>query len=311
MKITKTLCTGIILTSTLVITGCNDDSDSERISQNNNGAIVNGEFKYAAYDIFTDVVDNKYKRGWGKLQYLITENGIKQDLITVVGSSPTAYQKSHYPDGIVNMDYYVGNNLFIDVVEDFDNRYYKTSFIDNNTIKSTVQKDNASVSTNLDILTYDLSGVGKIQKNAKTGFFTDLHYDYFPDNIKFPAGSKCYVLQGTAEQSYYNFYSVSQSSDITIDEWIKAKRDSGGYELNDLVKENVGKNNALKAARFTDQRGDIYAAVQFNGLVYEADYAPKGIKQNLSTDPQKDVVECYLYNDTATTFLDTQIKANY
>lgn len=310
MKLTKTLCTGIILTSTLVIAGCGDDSDSEGTNQNNDGAIINNEFKYAAYDIFSDVVDNKYKSGWGKLKYSITENGIKQDLVTVVGNSPTAYQESRYPNG-VNLDYYAGDNLFIDVLEDFDNRHYRISFIDNNTIKSIIQKDNASVSTNLDILTYDLSGVGKLQKNANTGFYTDLHYDYFPDNIKFPAGSKCYVLQETAEQSYYNFYNTSQSSDITIDEWIKDKRDSGGYELNDLVTENVGKNNALKAARFTDQRGDIYAAVQFNGLVYEADYSPKGVKQTLSTDPKTDVVECYLYNDTATTFLDTQIKANY
>lgn len=312
MKINKTLCTGILLSSTLVFAGCGDSDDSNPAfnGQNNGGPVVNGELKYTTYDIFTEVVDDKYKTAWGKLKFRISKNGVQEEITTVVGSSPTAYQQIRSNNNN-EFDYYAGNNFFIGVPENFDNEYYKISFVDNDTFKVKIQQNNTAVNSTYDIFTYDLSGVGKLDYNAETGIFTDLYYDYFPDNIAFPQGSSCYVLQETSEESYYTFYSTDQRYTPTLEQWLENKQNLESYEIKDVVKENIGQNNSLPAVRFTDQYGDTYAAVFFNGEVFEADYVEQGVKEKLNLDPETDVVECYMYNDIAAKFMDEQIKANY
>lgn len=305
MRLKKALCTGIVMTSALVIVGCGGGDDDSVTTSNSQ----NYELEYTTYDIFTDVVDDKYRLAWGKLKYSLTNNGLKEEISTVVGSSPTAYQDSRNNDN--DIEYYAGNNYFISAPEIFDNRYYKFNFIDDKSFRLKIQGENASISTVFDIFTYDLSGVKKLDNRAVVGIFTNLYYDYFPDDIAFPEGSKCSVWQETTEDSYYSFNNDGQTSQLTIDQWIENKQGSNYYELNDLVKENIGQNNSLPAVNFTDQNGHVYAAVLYNGVVYEADYVEQGVKEKLALDPKTGVVECFMYNDTAAEFMDEQIKVNY
>lgn len=303
---TNKLYVGMVLASALIITGCGSDEDS---NSGGNSSVVNNEFKYTEYYAFMDVDDN-YKTAWGKVKYAMTKNGFKEETSTVVGSSPNAYQNSIENDEIV-LSYNAGNNFFITVTDNFDNRYDNTNFIDNDTFESKIQKDNAVIKSTYDILTYDLGGVGKFDNESTMGIYTDLNYfDYFPDTITFPQGSKCYILQETAQQSYYNFSNTSTNNRITIEEWLQHKRRLG-YEVNNVIEEKVGQNNSLSAIRFNEDSGEIFAAVEFNGLVYEADYFQQGVKEFLRTDPKKEVVECYQLNDTAAKFFEEQIKANY
>ena len=78
-----------------------------------------------------------------------------------------------------------------------------------------------------------------------------------------------------------------------------------------IINEKVGRNNELTAVRYTDENGEIEAAVQYNGLVYNAYYYQKDVQEDSDTDLTKGVVDCDLYNSVATKFLETQIKTNY
>ncbi len=94
MKVSK-LYTGILLASTLIVTGCgSDDSDSTIITDSNTGPIVNNELNYTAFDSFTDISNGLYKKGWGKITFKINNNGLTRTTSTVVGSSDNAYQIS-------------------------------------------------------------------------------------------------------------------------------------------------------------------------------------------------------------------------
>ncbi|WP_131668907.1 hypothetical protein [Psychrobacter pygoscelis] len=309
---------------TLAACGGGDDTNSTMTSahtgggnESNRGPIVNKELKYTTYDIYSDVVNDKYKSAWGKLKYSITEDGVREEISTVVGSTP--YKDTHNSNN-EGLDYYAGDNFFIATSEDWDNASHKLSFVDHDTYKLKITSDKASITSNYDVLSYDISGAKKLPDNAKTGIRTDLHYPYFPANVTFPKGSQCYILAETPEQSYYSFYSTAERDDITLDQWLANKKKENrvtndgikyNYQVNNLVKEKVGQKNSLNALRFTDQYGKIHAAIEFNGLVYNADYLQKGVKEKIESDPKTQLVNCRLYNDIAADFIEKQIKANY
>lgn len=309
MKI-NTLYVGILLTGAVALTGCGGDDDSEYVSGNgdNSGPITNNELSYVAFDPFSDVVNGSYKTGWGKLTYKFNNSNVLHTVSTVVGSSPTAYQNS-IGDEEDNLDYYVGDKIFIKVSDEFDSRFYKLDFIDNESFILRIQTDNAPIDSIYDIKTIDLSGIKKLPSNAETGINTDLDYDYFPDNITFPTGSQCYIFQETPSQSYYSFYELASRQSITISEWIAGQKQY--TVVKSLVQEKVGRNNELPAARYIDEDGNIVAAVEYNGLVYSAEYYQKGVTESSDIDFTTDVVNCDQYNDVAADFIESQIKANY
>ncbi|WP_201535907.1 hypothetical protein [Psychrobacter immobilis] len=305
MKMNK-LYTGIVLASTLILTGCGDD-DSGTDNGNNDGPIVNNELNYATFDPFTDMSNDKYEEAWGKLAYRLSNNGLVQTISTVVGSSPTAYQDSRSDD--LDLEYFIGKNVFAAVPEKFDSKFYKISFIDSDTFKLRVQSDNASINSTYNIVTLDLTGVGKQPRNAKTGIATDL--DYFPNgfNATFPSGSQCYIILETPEQDFYTFDNDDDEGSMTIEQWIANERKNN--TVTNLIQENIGLNNELPAARYTDEDGNIIAAVRYNGLIYDALYNQKGVQEKFNLDPEIEEVYCNLYNDVATKFFEAQIKANY
>ena len=298
MKINK-LYAGIALASTLVLTGCGGDDDSS--------STVNNELNYSVFDPFTDVVNDEYQDAWGKLAYTISNNGVMETISTVVGSSPTAYQNSRGDDD--ELEYYAGKNAFAAVPENFDSKFYAINFIDSDTFTLKVQMDNSTFNSTYDITTLDLTGVGKQPRDATTGIDTDL--DYFPDefNATFPSGSECYIFLETPNQTFYTFSEDEDEGSMTIDEWIANQ--PKWRTVTNVVKENVGLNNELPAVRYTDADGDIIAAVRYNGLIYSATYNQEGIQEKENTDPDVSEVYCNQYNDVATDFFVTQIKANY
>lgn len=308
MKINK-LYASILLTGAVVLTGCGGDDDGEYVSGNgdNSGPIVNNELSYAVFDPFTDMSNDKYEDAWGKLAYKISNNGVTQTISTVVGSSPTAYQDSR--SDVSELEFYAGQNLFAAVPEGFDSKFYKISFVDSNTFKLNIHSGNAPVNLTYDIITLDLAGIGKQPSNATTGIDTDL--SYFPDgfNATFPSGSQCYIWLETPNQTFYTFSEDEDEGGMTIDEWVANQKTY--YTVTDLVKENIGLNNELPAARYTDEDGDIVAAVRYNGLIYSASYNQKGVQEKSDIDPDVSEVNCDQYNDVATDFLETQIRANY
>ena len=308
MKINK-LYASIALTSALALTGCGGDDDGEYVAGggNNGGPIVNNELNYATFDPFSDVVNGQYKTGWGKFDFKLNNNGLIRSISTVVGSSPTAYQDSRSDD--LRLEYYVGNNLFAAVPEEFDSKFYKINFVDSDTFKLKIQSGSSIVNSTYDIITLDLTGVGKQPGNAQTGIETDL--DYFPDsfNATFPSGSQCYIFLETPDQDYYTFSDYDEEGSMTIDEWIAKEKKYN--TVSNLVKENVGSKNELQAVRYTDEDGDINAAVVYKGLIYEAYYYQKGIQEKEDIDPNIAEVYCNQYNSVATKFLETQIKAVY
>ena len=305
MKMNK-LYTGIVLASTLILTGCGDD-DSGTDNGDNDGPIVNNELNYATFDPFTDMSNDKYEEAWGKLAYRLSNNGLVQTISTVVGSSPTAYQDSRSDD--LDLEYFIGKNVFAAVPEKFDSKFYRISFIDSDTFKLRVQSDNASINSTYNIVTLDLTGVGKQPRNAKTGIATDL--DYFPNgfNATFPSGSQCYIILETPEQDFYTFDNDDDEGSMTIEQWIANERKNN--TVTNLIQENIGLNNELPAARYTDEDGNIIAAVRYNGLIYDALYNQKGVQEKFNVDPEIEEVYCNLYNDVATKFFEAQIKANY
>ncbi|WP_298973562.1 hypothetical protein [uncultured Psychrobacter sp.] len=309
MKMNK-LYTGIVLAGALMVSGCGSDDDGEYVGvgSGNGGPIVNNELKFATFDPFNDVVDGEYKTGWVKFAYTLSNKGFTQIISPLVGSSPTAYQDSR-SDEEDNSDYYVGNKVFVKVSDEFDSRFYKLKFTDNDSFELRIQTDNRPIDSVYDIKTLDLNGVKKLGGNAKAGIQTDLDYDYFPSNIAFPKGSECYIFQETPSQSYYTFYVLGPREDITIAQWIINEKKNN--TVNDLIEEKVGKNNELSAARYTDEDGDIVAAVEYNGLVYDSYYYQKGVTENTDTDFTDDVVNCDQYNTVAANFLEEQIKINY
>ena len=243
----------------------------------------------------------------GKLAYRLSNNGLVQTISTVVGSSPTAYQDSRSDD--LDLEYFIGKNVFAAVPEKFDSKFYKISFIDSDTFKLRVQSDNASINSTYNIVTLDLTGVGKQPRNAKTGIATDL--DYFPNgfNATFPSGSQCYIILETPEQDFYTFDNDDDEGSMTIEQWIANERKNN--TVTNLIQENIGLNNELPAARYTDEDGNIIAAVRYNGLIYDALYNQKGVQEKFNVDPEIEEVYCNLYNDVATKFFEAQIKANY
>ncbi|KRU23675.1 hypothetical protein ACTXGK_11715 [Psychrobacter sp. T6-5] len=298
MKINK-LYAGIALASTMILTGCGDDNEV--------GPTVNNELDYTVFDPFTDMSNDEYQDGWGKLAYKLSNNGLIQTISTVVGSSPTAYQNSRSDDD--ELEYYAGKNAFAAVPENFDSKFYKINFVDSDTFTLKVQSNNSTFNSTYDIATLDLTGVGKQPRNATTGIDTDL--DYFPDgfNATFPSGSQCYIFLETPNQTFYTFSEDEDEGSMTIDEWITNQQE--WYTVTNVVKEYVGLNNELPAVRYTDEDGDIIAAIRYNGLIYSASYSQEGIQEKENTDPGVSEVYCNQYNDVATKFLETQIKANY
>lgn len=306
MKINK-LYAGIALASTLMLTGCGDDNDDNVSNPDNNGGpIVNNELNYATFDPFTDMSNDKYEEAWGKLAYKISNDGLTETISTVIGSSPTAYQDSRSGD---RLEYYVGNNLFAAVNEEFDSKFYKISFVDSDTFKLNIQSGSGIVNSTYDIMTLDITGIGKQPRDATTGIATDL--DYFPDNFNatFPSGSKCYIFLETPDQDFYTFNDGDDEGSMTIEQWIA--KESKNQTVTNLVKENVGSKNELQAVRYTDGDGDIVAAVLYEGLIYDASYHQKGVQEKENTNPDIAEVYCNLYNDVATKFFEAQIKTNY
>lgn len=306
MKINN-LYAGIALASTLMLTGCGDDNDDNVSNPDNNGGpIVNNELNYATFDPFTDMSNDKYEEAWGKLAYKISNDGLTETISTVIGSSPTAYQDSRSDD---ELEYYASKNAFAAVPESFDSKFYKINFVDSDTFTLKVQSNNSTFNSTYDITTLDLTGVGKQPRNATTGIDTDL--DYFPEgfNATFPSGSQCYIILETPEQNYYSFADGDDVGSMTIEQWIANERENN--TVTNLVQENIGLNNELPAARYTDGDGDVIAVVRYNGLIYDAFYNQKGIQEKENTDPDTEEVYCNLYNDVATKFFETQIKATY
>ena len=309
MKINK-LYASIALTSALALTGCGGDDDGEYVAggSDNGGPIVNNELNYAAFDMFNDVVDGKYKNGWGKIAFKLNSDSLIQTTSTVVGSSPTAYQDSQ-GDEDDHHDYYAADRTFAKVSDQFDKNTYKIKFIGSDSFSLRIQTDNRPIDSVYDIKTLDLSGVKKLGGNVKAGIQTDLDYDYFPSNISFPKGSECYIFQETPSQSYYTFYDLASREDISIAQWIINEKKNN--TVNNLIEEKVGKNNELSAARYTDEDGDIIAAIEYNGLVYDAYYYQKGVTEDSNIDFTTDFVNCDQYNTVAANFLEEQIKINY
>ena len=307
MKMNK-LYTGIVLASTLILTGCGDD-DSGTDNGNNDGPIVNNELNYAEFDIFNDVVDGQYKNGWGKIASKLNNKGLIQTTSTIVGNSPTAYQDSLSDEDDDHHDYYVADRTFAKVSDKFDNRTNKINFIDSDTFTLKIQTDNRSINSVFDIEILDLSGVKKSGGNVQAGIHTDLDYAYFPSNIAFPTGSECYIFQETPSQSYYTFYDLAPREDITIAQWIMNEKKKN--TVDNLIEEKVGKNNELAAARYTNEDGDIVGAIEYNGLIYDAYYYQKDVQESVNIDFTTDFVDCDLYNTVAANFLEKQIKANY
>ena len=297
MKINK-LYAGIALASTLVLTGCGGDDGS---------STVNNELNYTVFDPFTDVVNDEYKGAWGKLEYTISNSGVMETISTVVGSSPTAYQNSRSDDD--ELEYYAGKNAFAAVPEDFDSKFYTINFTDSDTFTLKVHSNNSTFNSTHDILTFDLTGVGKQPRNATTGIDTDL--SYFPDGFSatFPSGSECYILLETPNQTFYTFSEDEDEGSMTIDKWLANQQE--WYTVTNVVKENVGLNDELPAVRYTDADGDTIAAVRYNGLIYSATYNQEGIQEKESTDPDVSEIDCDTYNDVAADFLEAQIKATY
>lgn len=60
-----------------------------------------------------------------------------------------------------------------------------------------------------------------------------------------------------------------------------------------------------------DEDGDIIAAIEYNGLVYDAYYYQKGVTEDSDIDFTTDFVNCDQYNTVAANFLEEQIKINY
>lgn len=145
MKVNK-LYASIALTSALALTGCGGDDDGEYVAGggNNGGPIVNNELNYAAFDIFTDVVDEQYKQGWGKISFKLNNNALIQTPSTVVGSSDTAYQDSR-GDEKDHHDYYAADRTFAKVSDIFDKQTYKINFIDSDTFSLRIQTDNRPI----------------------------------------------------------------------------------------------------------------------------------------------------------------------
>lgn len=307
MKINR-LYTGIALATTLILTGCGDDND-DNVSKpdNNGGPIVNNELKYSVFDPFSEVVNNKYQTGWGKLAYIIGDSKFSETISTVLGSSPNAYQEDIGAN--TDIEYYASKNAFAAIPAGSESKFLKFNFTDSDTFKLRIKSNDSSLNFTYDIVTLDLTGVGKQPRNATTGIDTDL--DYFPEgfNATFPSGSQCYILQETPSQSYYAFYDYDAGKDITLDEWIADKKE--GETIIDLVTENVGRNNELPAVRYTNEYGEMVGAVAYKGLIYNAFYNQKDVKQNADTNPDIAEVYCNQYNDVATKFFEAQIKANY
>lgn len=307
MKINK-LYAGIALASTLILTGCGDDNDDNVSNPDNNGGpIVNNELNYSAFDSFTDVVNGEYKRGWGKTVYVIGNNRFSKTISTAVGSSPTAYQDSM--SEYSNIEYYASKNTFVAVPLGSEGKFYKLRFTDDHTFNSSIYEGDSSINATYNIVTLDLNGVSNLPFNAKTGISTDLNALPEESAATFPAGSQCYILQETPMQSYYAFYDYDAGKNITIDEWIADQKQDN--TVTDIIQEKVGRNNELPAARYKDEHGNFVSAIKYNGLLYDADYYQKGVTDNTVTDFTTNVVNCYLYNDVAAKFFETQIKANY
>ena len=195
------------------------------------------------------------------------------------------------------------------VPEDFYSQFYNISFVDSDTFKLNIRSGNASVNSTYDIVTLNLEGVGKQPSNAKTGIDTEL--SSFPSSVNpvFPSGSQCYIFLETPNQNFYTFSEDEDEGSMTIDEWIANEKTYN--TVTNLVKENIGIDNELPAARYTDEDGEIVAAVRYNGLIYDAFYNQSGVQENFNTNPDIEEVYCSLYNDVAANFLETQIKANY
>jgi len=295
----------LILGSAVILSGCgNDDSDLSLIPGNSS----NYELNYTTFDIFTEVVNDRYRTGWGKIDFKINNNNITRVVATAAGSSPNAYQ-NRFSDSSDRYEYYAAVNTFAKVPENPDNRFYKVNFINQYRFKLDIQSDNRPIEAIYDVKTLDLNGVTKLKANAVSGIYTDLNYDYFPNNLSFPKDSKCYVLQETPLQDYYTFYDGNIDNATNIDQWLTNQQ---RYRtLNNIVKEKIGRVNELSAARYTDQDGKTIAAVVYNGKVYDAYYYPKNIKQDANIDFTREVVSCTLYNKMAANFLEAQIKANY
>ena len=305
MQLNK-LYTGIALASALVLTGCGDNDDSVISTEDGSGPIVNNELNYVQFHPFSEVIDGEYQAGWGKLALKLNNNGFLQTISTVLGSSPKAYQdsKNDYP----RSEYYAGKNLFVSVPEEFDNRYYKINFVDSDTFKLKFQSEGSTINSTYDIITLDLTGVGRLPNNAKTGIDTDLSYLPHSIDATFPSGSQCYIILETPDQDYYSFHESDKSfGSVTIDDWIANEKEYN--VVSDLVDNDlVGKNNELQAARYTNEEGYINAAVKYDGSVYYAEYHQRGVQEKEDINPKIAVTYCDQYNSVAAKFLETQIK---
>lgn len=160
------------------------------------------------------------------------------------------------------------------------------------------------------------------QDNTSTGLITDLRFlTKLSTDIKFPQNSKCYVLQESANLQHYKFNTLSSYTKMDyekLDDWLNdmtnnlqpsglLDNSAARYEVANIVRESIGKDNLIEAVRFTDQFGRYHAAVKVDGRTYRAIYNGKDEFNQKSIDPEQSSVYCESYNNIAADFIAKQI----
>lgn len=267
--------------------------------------------------------DDANKTGWARNQLTIRNGSITDTVSPLVGtwSAYEAEQKKHADD----ITLHLGKGFFYQETYStaFDKVAPSVKLVGNHTWQHTYP--DTPVVQSIEFRAFDISGRGKQQPLSnltKNGLFTDLdmYASYFTAvNYAFPQGSVCYASRTKTNMPEYSALGGDKSMH-TLDAWLADEQTekvtvpaTGQLEpikVNDVVRENVGKNNDIPAIHFKDQMGEYHAAVLYNGYVWYADYSD-GVNYNGNFDEVNGKVFCNSYNKIAADYLAEQIKAAY
>lgn len=309
----------------------------------NNEPINNGIFNYSSFDSVISTQNNMSRQVYRRIDSALGTGTLSQ-LISNVTSARVPLQPSS--DQSAASDFYVGRGFFtkISSAQLADTLAQTTKILTADSFQ--VAYPNTNLIQSFKILSFDITdknnydlpvtdpATGKlITKTPIAGL--KLSHDL--SGLSFPMGSKCYAMQAKSNVANYHFsekHIVNDASITSLPQWVTNVQATntifppnglGGSNLqaSDIVYETIGVNNDMPAVHFKGQDGNYWAAVMYEGKIYQANYVDAInfdespmidswlTPRDNNIDPKVGTgVQCVNYNGIAADYITQQLKTN-
>lgn len=302
MSLKKTTLTLTTLLSAILLSACGggNDTSKPKYSDGNDNA---NEF---SFELFDSMYDSQAKGdGIKRITWTYSDGNVVLKQVDIVNKNTR--------EGLDNEDLIILSDNFEGKQRKQDVDVEGNKIIFNIFSDTTNQKEYSMI----EMQKVNLSGVdsGYFDSKTKTGIYTGLNaFNKIPSSAKFPKGSVCYIPKVTNSFAHFHFDKNDVSNQTSMKSWLDTYAKDSDVVRTESLK--VGASNQYDSTVVV-YKADLteldlpYAAVDYKGKIYDADFARKGTKSENIDKSKTGGVDCTLVNKVAADFLQDQIVQYY